>query len=62
MARPTRFAPSFETPLIGRVSELGRITTAINETETHGSVVLLVGEAGIGKTRLLDETTVAMLR
>ncbi|MGH2558636.1 MAG: ATP-binding protein, partial [Thermomicrobiales bacterium] len=48
--------PIGHLPLIGRDDELTRLRSAINADLTGGSrVVLLAGEAGIGKTRLLDE-------
>jgi DNA-binding SARP family transcriptional activator len=43
-------------PLVGRSAELRRIDHALSgAAEGHGSVVLLAGEAGIGKTRTVDE-------
>ncbi|MGH3507133.1 MAG: ATP-binding protein, partial [Nocardioidaceae bacterium] len=48
---------SSATPLIGRAGELDRLTTLIGlPTPDHGhSAVLLSGDAGVGKTRLLLE-------
>jgi DNA-binding SARP family transcriptional activator/tetratricopeptide (TPR) repeat protein len=48
--------PERETPLIGREAELGRLRQA-RETawQGHGRVAMVLGEAGIGKTRLLEE-------
>jgi class 3 adenylate cyclase len=44
------------TPLVGREPEVTRIRVALEElTEGRGQLLLLVGEAGIGKTRLLRE-------
>ncbi|MFC7025565.1 ATP-binding protein, partial [Promicromonospora thailandica] len=42
--------------LVGRAQELGELTTALDDARagTHRTVVV-AGEAGIGKTRLLDE-------
>jgi class 3 adenylate cyclase len=44
-------------PLVGRVDELAALVGALEECRTtgHGSTVLLEGEAGIGKSRLLSE-------
>jgi tetratricopeptide (TPR) repeat protein len=43
---------------IGRERELGALDAALQDALAgHGSLVLLVGEAGIGKTRLADELT-----
>ncbi|MGH2534577.1 MAG: helix-turn-helix transcriptional regulator [Thermomicrobiales bacterium] len=43
-------------PLIGREDELARLRSAVDAGMAGGPrVVLLAGEAGIGKTRLLDE-------
>jgi tetratricopeptide (TPR) repeat protein len=39
--------------LLGRDSELSRLTATIEQTSERGSVVLLVGEPGIGKSSLL---------
>ncbi|PTL78755.1 protein kinase [Vitiosangium sp. GDMCC 1.1324] len=44
------------TPLVGRERELRRLTLLQDEaTHEHGAVVLLRGEAGIGKSRLVQE-------
>jgi DNA-binding SARP family transcriptional activator len=43
-------------PLIGREPELGRLRAWLREAgRGHGRLVLLTGEAGIGKSRLLQE-------
>ena len=44
----------FHTPMIGRQDELQRLTQYIEHvTQGHNHIVLLKGDAGIGKTRLL---------
>jgi class 3 adenylate cyclase len=42
-------------PLVGRKSELGALTSVIDDCETtgRGGIVVVVGEAGIGKSRIL---------
>ena len=43
-------------PLVGRQPELAALGTALREAARgHGSVVLLTGEPGLGKTRLVQE-------
>jgi predicted ATPase len=43
-------------PLIGRDGQLQALRSALSETEKgSGCLVLVAGEPGIGKTRLLDE-------
>ncbi|HWM97842.1 MAG TPA: AAA family ATPase, partial [Streptosporangiaceae bacterium] len=43
-------------PLVGRQAELAALGTALREAARgHGSVVLLTGEPGLGKTRLVQE-------
>src|SRR5262245_5704741 len=44
------------TPFVGRTAELGRLGQRLRDARAgHGAVVLLEGEAGIGKTRTLEE-------
>ena len=44
------------TPLVGREPEVARLRAAVDElAQGRGQVVLLLGEAGIGKTRMLGE-------
>ena len=46
--------PAAETPLFGRDAELGRLRGSLNEAlRGHGRIATVVGEAGIGKTRLV---------
>ena len=48
---------STDLPLIARRAELAILTRAIEATRRgQGDAVLLTGEAGVGKTRLLIET------
>jgi len=49
------------TPLIGRAAELGRMIAAFDELmHGHAQVVSLTGEAGVGKSRLLQEWQAAL--
>src|SRR5262245_25046283 len=45
-----------QTPFVGRMAELSRLGQRLRDARAgHGAVVLLEGEAGIGKTRTLEE-------
>src|SRR5262245_46423893 len=45
-----------QTPFVGRAAELARLARGLRDARAgHGTVVSLEGEAGIGKTRTLDE-------
>jgi len=58
--REERGAPRIgpRTPLIGREKELALVADRLERAlEGEGAVLALVGEAGIGKTRLRSETT-----
>jgi class 3 adenylate cyclase/tetratricopeptide (TPR) repeat protein len=45
-----------ESPLIGREQEFERLTTAVNGLQRGGGgIICLVGEAGLGKSRLIQE-------
>jgi class 3 adenylate cyclase len=53
--RPVTEPPS-RTPLVGREREVARMRTAVADLRAgRGQVVLLVGDAGLGKTRMLAE-------
>ena len=50
-------------PLVGRREELGQIASAVSEARRrHARVVIVVGEAGVGKTRLLEEAVADAVR
>jgi len=58
-ARPgvtsTRGAPGLSSPLVGRDREMAALTRALDHlTAGHGSVVVLQGEAGLDKSRLVS--------
>src|SRR2546428_3150713 len=49
----------FRPPLIGREAELSSLLEHLERARSgHGSTVLISGEAGIGKTRLVEELKV----
>lgn len=52
-APPVAEAPR-RLPMVGRESELGRVLGAVAGAVPDGRVVIVEGEAGIGKTRLLE--------
>jgi DNA-binding winged helix-turn-helix (wHTH) protein len=53
--RPPTPAPDTHTPLVGRIDSLERLGAAWNRARTGaGSIVTLIGEPGIGKTRLAE--------
>ncbi len=48
--------PPYATPLIGRTAEIAALLTAVDEANARrAGAVLVSGDAGVGKTRLLDE-------
>lgn len=53
----TRSMHVFRLPLAGRNDEVGAIRSALRSaTRGHGRTVVISGDAGVGKSRLLDET------
>jgi DNA-binding SARP family transcriptional activator/predicted ATPase len=47
--------PAAETPLFGRQAELGQLRQLLDDAvRGHGHIATVVGEAGIGKTRLVS--------
>ncbi len=48
--------PWTSTPLVGRSAEMAALLSAVDDAKTRrAGAVLLSGDAGVGKTRLLDE-------
>jgi DNA-binding CsgD family transcriptional regulator len=43
------------TPLLGRLEEQNLLTSLLDDVATHGQALVLHGEPGIGKSRLLSE-------
>ena len=54
--------PASSVPLVGRERELAAIESAWRDSSPDGRVVLLEGEAGIGKTRLAETVAAAVGR
>jgi len=55
--KPTRGIEGLRAPLIGRDGELTEIGKAISDLERgRGSMLAILGEAGLGKSRLIAET------
>jgi class 3 adenylate cyclase/tetratricopeptide (TPR) repeat protein len=55
--KPTRGIEGLRAPLIGRDRELGQIRDAIVELDRgKGAALAIIGEAGVGKSRLIAET------
>jgi class 3 adenylate cyclase/tetratricopeptide (TPR) repeat protein len=53
--RPSSLSPRL-TPLVGRDSEQADLRRSVDEAlVAHGGVALVTGEAGVGKSRLVDE-------
>ncbi|MBW3562813.1 MAG: AAA family ATPase, partial [Actinobacteria bacterium] len=56
---PSMTSPSSSQVLVGRSGELSALRAALQRArDGSASVVLLSGEAGIGKTRLVEELAV----
>jgi class 3 adenylate cyclase/predicted ATPase len=56
VGRRSREVDGPRTPLVGRTDEVTRLETMLDELRAgRGQILLVVGEAGIGKTRLLTE-------
>ncbi|MEW1840474.1 BTAD domain-containing putative transcriptional regulator [Nonomuraea angiospora] len=52
---PMTEAPTTETPFVGRQAELSALVTAATEAATDGArIALVTGEAGLGKSTLLE--------
>jgi class 3 adenylate cyclase len=50
------------SPLVGRTAELDHLKQALTDLQKgHGSCITLIGEAGMGKTRLITELRAAYL-
>ncbi|HJS58530.1 MAG TPA: BTAD domain-containing putative transcriptional regulator [Vicinamibacteria bacterium] len=50
-------AQTTDSPLIGRDAELAQLRPIVTGHGNRGRVLILVGEAGVGKTRLVSELT-----
>jgi class 3 adenylate cyclase/tetratricopeptide (TPR) repeat protein/ribosomal protein L40E len=56
MAAAKRGIEGFITPYVGRARDVEKLQSALcSLCEGHGQIVAVVGEAGIGKTRLIEE-------
>jgi DNA-binding SARP family transcriptional activator/pimeloyl-ACP methyl ester carboxylesterase len=56
LARAALDHPLAETPLVGRDGPLAQLGAALRQAEAgHGQMVAILGEAGIGKSRLVEE-------
>jgi predicted ATPase/class 3 adenylate cyclase len=52
----TRGIEGLESPLIGREREIERLMTAVDDLDRgSGRIICLIGEAGLGKSRLIQE-------
>jgi len=52
---PVQFDSAAKLPLVGRQDELAQIQAIYSGIEKNSKLVLVEGEAGIGKTRLVEE-------
>jgi class 3 adenylate cyclase/tetratricopeptide (TPR) repeat protein len=64
LAEPRRGAGRAQTPLIGREEEAGLLTSLVERVEREGRphLVTVIGQAGVGKSRLLRELTANLER
>ncbi len=51
---PARVRPVDDRELVGRAAELGALDAFVEDAGTRGGAVVLTGEAGVGRTALLD--------
>src|SRR5262249_36532581 len=59
----TEPSPAWEPPLVGRQPNVARLRKALDEALAgRGRVVVLIGEAGAGKSRLVSELTASAAR
>ncbi len=61
-ARPDQPAPGPAAPLVGRERERHLLDETLQSAERRGRVLLITGEPGIGKSRLLEELAAAARR
>jgi DNA-binding SARP family transcriptional activator len=54
-AAPEPPSPTGELPLVGRQEELARLAALYKRTPESGALVVIEGESGVGKTRLVRE-------
>ncbi|MFL5807128.1 MAG: ATP-binding protein [Roseiflexaceae bacterium] len=56
--QPALIEEASRVPLVGRQAELGKMVEYLQQAQHgHGGVVLLIGEQGVGKTRIGEELT-----
>ncbi len=55
--RSLRAAATVATPFVGRVAQLNQLTGALEacRSDSYGQTIVVRGEAGMGKTRLIEE-------
>ena len=54
---------SISPPFVGRGKEINQFTRLLNQTAAgHGQIALISGEPGVGKSRLVQETSLLALR
>src|SRR5262249_59280695 len=59
----TEPSPAWEPPLVGRQPNVARLRKELDEALAgRGRVVVLIGEAGAGKSRLVSELTASAAR